>query len=144
MKNTFGLIALLVAGVLLTGCSSTDTPVVGDIENSGLATTNYTKEDLSAAEAAIVNVVENEWNIKIESLSISYAGDDTSSQNLTYCQSLNPDVQECIVFTSNFHIPEQDTQMAWAFEPDSDISWYGWYVGKNSAGEWEVLTNGFG
>jgi hypothetical protein len=34
--------------------------------------------------------------------------------------------------------------MAGAFEPDTDIMGWNWYLGKNAAGEWEVLTNGFG
>jgi hypothetical protein len=34
--------------------------------------------------------------------------------------------------------------MAWAFEPNTDINWYSWYLGRATAGEWEILTNGFG
>lgn len=104
----------------------------------------YTDEELAAAETAIMNVINNEWEVKIESFELAYAGDEMSASNLEYCQSLNPEIQECAVFTSNFHIPEQDVQMAWAFEPNADINGYSWILGKNSAGEWEVLTNGFG
>jgi hypothetical protein len=35
-----------------------------------------------------------------------------STSQLNYCQSLNAEVAECAVFTSSFHIPEQDAQMA--------------------------------
>ena len=103
----------------------------------------YSEEDLAAAQAAIESRV-NEWEVAIESLEVTYAGDETSANNLEYCQSLNAEVTECAVFTSSFHIPEQDVQMAGAFEPNADIEWWSWTLGKNAAGEWEVLSNWFG
>ena len=104
----------------------------------------YTDEELSAAEAAIMNVIDNEWEVKVESVELAYAGDEVAASNLEYCQSFNSEIQECAVFTSNFHIPEQDVQMAGAFEPNTDINGWSWTLGKNAAGEWEVLSNGFG
>lgn len=104
----------------------------------------YSEEDLAAAEAAIMNVIDNEWEVKVESVELAYAGDEVWASNLEYCQSLNPEVQECAIFTSSFHIPEQDVQMAGAFELNTDISGWSWTLGKNAAGEWEVLGYGFG
>ena len=108
------------------------------------ASQTYSEEDLVVAEAAIRNVIDNEWNVKVEAVELAYAGDEVSANNLEYCQSLNPEISECAVFTSSFHIPEQDTVMAGAFEPNTDINWWSWTLGKNAAGEWEVLSNGFG
>ena len=104
----------------------------------------YSDEDLQAAVDTIMNTVENEWEVKVEMQELFYAWDDAATSNLEYCQSLNPEVTECAVFTTNFHIPEQNVQMAGAFEPNTDINGYSWFLGKNTAGEWEVLTNGFG
>lgn len=104
----------------------------------------YTDEELTAAKDAIMNVINNEWEVKVESVELAYAGDEVSASNLEYCQSLNPEIAECAVFTSSFHIPEQDAVMAWAFEPNADINGWSWTLGKNAAGEWEVLSNGFG
>lgn len=104
----------------------------------------YSEEDVLAAQDAIMNVINNEWEVKVEWVELAYAGDDASTSNLEYCQSLNPEVTECAVFTSSFHIPEQDVQMAGAFEPNTDITGWSWFLGKNAAGEWEVLSNGFG
>ena len=104
----------------------------------------FSDEDLQSAVDAIMNVVENEWEVKVDMQELFYAWDDASESNLEDCQSLNPEITECVVFTSNFHIPEQDVQMAGAFEPNTDINGYSWFLGKNAAGEWEVLTNGFG
>ena len=63
----------------------------------------------------------NEWEVAVENIKLAYAGDETSTNNFEYCKSLNADVTECAVFTSSFHIPEQDVQMAGAFEPNADI-----------------------
>ena len=104
----------------------------------------YSEEDLAAAEAAILDMVINEWEVKVEGFETTYAGDETASNNLEYCLRMNPEVVDCAVFTSSFHIPEQDVQMAGGFEPNADITGYSWYLGRANAGEWEVLTNGFG
>jgi len=108
----------------------------------------YSQEDLQSAVDAIMDVVENEWQVKVEMQELFYAGDEESTANLNYCKELAnakwEDVDECAVFTSNFYIPAQDAQMAGAFEPDSTLTGYGWTLGRATAGEWEVLSNGFG
>ena len=104
----------------------------------------YSQEDLQAAVDTIMNVVNNEWQVKVEVNEIFYAGDDTAKSNLEYCQSFKSEITECAVFSTNFYIPAQDAQMAGAFEPDSNIEGWSWTLGKNAAGEWEVLTNGLG
>ena len=104
----------------------------------------YSKEDLQAAVDTIINTIENEWQVEVEVNEVFYEGDETATANLPYCQSFNPEITECAVFSTNFHIPEQDVEMAWAFEPNTDINWWSWILGKNTAGEWEILTNGFG
>ena len=81
----------------------------------------FTQEDLAAAIDTINNVVNNEWQVKVENFEATYAGDETSASNLEYCKSLNADVTECAVFNSSFHIPEQDVEMAGAFEPNKDM-----------------------
>ncbi len=105
---------------------------------------SYSDEDLNAAEATILNVVNNERQVKVESFEVVYAGDEASASELEYCKTLNPEIEECAVFTSSFHIPEQDAVMAWAFEPNTDINGYSWILGRATAWEWEILTNGFG
>ena len=105
----------------------------------------YSEEDLNAAKAVITETV-NGWEVKVESFNSEYAGDETANNNLEYCKSLNSDVTECAVFTSSFHIPEQDegVQMAWGFEPNTDMNGWSWYLGRTAGGSWTVLTNGLG
>lgn len=104
----------------------------------------YSEEDLAAAEAVIINEVNNKWQVKVESFELAYDGDEISTDNLPYCQSLNPEITECAIFTSSFHIPEQDVEMAGAFEPNTDLDGFSWTLGRSTAWEWEILTNGFG
>lgn len=103
----------------------------------------YSQEDLQAAVDAIMNVVENEWEVKVEMQELFYAGDETSAANLEYCQSLDAEVAECAVFTTNFYIPAQDAQMAGAFEPNTTLTDYQWYLGRSNGWEWNVLTAGY-
>lgn len=108
----------------------------------------YSDEDLQAAVDTIINTVNNEWQVKVEMNEIFYEWDETATSNLEYCKELASskweDVDDCVVFTSNFYIPEQDTVMAGSFEPDTNVNGYSWYLGRSTAWEWEVLTNGFG
>ena len=43
---------------------------------------------------------------------IFYQGDEESANQLDYCKELNPEVDECVFFKTNFFIPEQDAAMA--------------------------------
>jgi hypothetical protein len=51
-------------------------------------------------------------NVKVENVNLKYMGDEKANLELKYCQELDSTVEECIVFESDFYIPEQDAQMA--------------------------------
>ncbi len=121
--------------------------VIDDIiPNSEMDTLSnlYSEDDLAKAKAAIMDVINNEWEVTVDVQDVSYLWDETAISELDYCQWLNPEVTDCAVFVSSFHIPEQDVVMAGAFEPNTDIDGWSWTLGKNAAGEWEVLSNWFG
>lgn len=99
----------------------------------------YSDEDLQAAVDKIVNY----FDIKVEMQEIFYQGDEESANKLDYCKELNPEVDECVFFKTNFFIPEQDAVMAWAFEPNTTLTDYEWYLGRTAGGEWNVLTAGY-
>jgi hypothetical protein len=81
--------------------------------------------------------------VKVENVKITYMWDEKASSELKYCQELDATVEECAVFESEFYIPEQDAQMAWAFEPDKTLTGYQWYLGRIKGGEWKILTMGY-
>lgn len=111
--------------------------------NETVGVVAYTQEDLDAAEATIRNYFENEMTVKVENIEIAYQWDEESANQLSYCQELNPEVDECVFFKTNFFIPEQDAEMAWAFEPNKTITDYEWYLGRTNWWEWKVLTMGY-
>ena len=99
----------------------------------------YSDEDLQAAVDKIVSY----FDIKVEMQEIFYQGDEESANQLDYCKELNPEVDECVFFKTNFFIPEQDAVMAGAFEPNKTLTDYEWYLGRTAGGEWNVLTAGY-
>ena len=104
---------------------------------------NYSLEELSSATKAIINTVKNEWNVKVDMKEIRYLWDEKAAENLSYCQELNAEVEECVVYSSSFYIPEQEAEMAGAFAPDTTLTDYEWYLGRANWGEWKVLTMGY-
>ena len=103
----------------------------------------YSQDELQAAVDAIMNTVWNEWTVKVKMQDISYQWDEESSSQLDYCKELSGDVEQCVFFKTNFFIPEQDVEMAWAFEPNKTMKDYGWFLWRIGSGEWKVLTSGY-
>ena len=99
----------------------------------------YSDEDLQAAVDKIVNY----FGVTVEFQQIFYQWDEESANQLSYCQELNPEVDECVFFKTNFYIPEQDAEMAGAFEPNTTLTDYQWYLGRSNGWEWNVLTAGY-
>ena len=102
----------------------------------------YSEKDLKSAANAIMNIFNNEWEIKCDMKKLSYLWDEISTENLNYCKNFYSDVEDCVVFTSDFYIPNTDQEMAWAFEPDKNIEWWSWYLWRIAGEDWIVLTNG--
>lgn len=103
----------------------------------------YSHDELQAAVDTINNYVDSEMEIAIEMQEIFYQWDEESAAQLDYCKSLDSEIDECVVFKTNFYIPDQNVMMAWAFEPDSTITGYEWYLGRTNGGEWKILTMWF-
>ena len=62
----------------------------------------YSNGDLQAA----VNKIANYLDVKVEFQQISYQWDKESANQLSYCKELNPEVDECVFFKTNFYVPE--------------------------------------
>ena len=103
----------------------------------------YTAEDLKAAEKTITEEGFGKMTVKVENVKLTYMGDEKATSELKYCQELDATVEECAVYESEFYIPQQDAQMAWAFEPDTTLTGYQWYLGRTKGGEWKILTMGY-
>ena len=121
-----------------------DETVVDDYEVDYGTSDIYSQEDLDSAVATIMDTFENDWEIKCEMKKLAYLGDEQVSSELDYCKQLDAEIDECIVFTSDFHVPNIDVPMAWGFEPDADITDWTWYLGRTNKWEWKILTNWLG
>lgn len=115
--------------------------------NTGAVESLYSEEDLAAAEAVIKDAFENTITVKVENVELKYLWDEKSTSELDYCKEFEEKagitIDECVVFSSDFYIPEQDAEMAWAFEPNKTITGYQWYLGRTKGWEWKVLTFGY-
>lgn len=96
----------------------------------------YSDEELISAASVINDVVTNQFTVPIEFKDLSYAWDEVSNNECSNYEEYD----DCVVFVSNIHIPDVDVEMAWAFEPNTDIDWYGWTLGRKAWGQWEAIT----
>ena len=104
----------------------------------------YSVKDRQDAVDVIMSSINNDWEIKVTDVKLSYLWDEVAKDNIDYCRELsNANTlgawDECIVFTSSFHTPENSPTL----EPDTDIDNYTWYLGRAIGNEWKLLTNWF-
>ena len=104
----------------------------------------YSELDRQDAVDTILVTLNNDWEFSVTDVKISYMWDDFSKDNLNYCKEMSDANNlnawdECIVFTSSFHTPENSPTL----EPDTDIDNYTWYLGRAIGNEWKLLTNWF-
>ena len=115
--------------------------------NTGAVESLYTEEDLKAAEKVINDEGFGKMTVKVENVKLTYMGDEKSTSELEYCKTFEEKewltIDECVVYESEFFIPEQDAQMAWAFEPNKTLTGYQWYLGRTKGWEWKILTMGY-
>lgn len=100
----------------------------------------YTKQDMNAAIKIIKDKVNSWLGCKLYFL--SYSGDERSSKELDYCNSLNQDGEpftECIVFDSCFCSP------IWGgggFEKNALYYWE-WCLARTENGPWQLVAYGY-
>ncbi len=115
--------------------------------NTGAVESLYTEEDLKAAEKVINDEGFGKMTVKVENVKLTYMGDEKSTSELEYCKTFEEKewltIDECVVYESEFFIPEQDAQMAWAFESNKTLTGYQWYLGRTKGWEWKILTMGY-
>lgn len=137
-RNTIimGMTALLL--LTLTACTVYQT----NFENVKInyeASDVHKKEDIDDAAKAVFDEFSQFDDAVLYSL--TYSGDETSENNIAYCQELLKDkkIVDCIVFKSNFKTSKW-AKPAW--EPNTEYDW-DWYVAKDSNGNWTVATYGY-
>ena len=98
----------------------------------------YSDEDMTAAMDAIYAEMDKMEGTKLRFM--KYAGDEASSAELEYINSLERGVfDECAVFTVWFISPKE-AYGAW--EPDMLYTW-SFFLGRAEKGDWQVVTYGY-
>lgn len=132
MKKLFALIVVL--SVLLLSACGTEPEI--DLGDSAV----FSEGDRMAAVDVILDQF-NSWE-GCKMYSVSYAGDEVSSENLDYVRSLDEekDFTECIVFDTSFRSPIRG---GGAWNANTVYDWT-WYLAREADGEWHLLTWGVG
>ena len=100
----------------------------------------YSLREIEAAANLVADYVNNLEGCKL--FAVRYDGDETSRNNLDYCNSLAKDGKiytDCIVFTSVFRSPVFG---GGAWNANSIYTW-SWYLARAEGGEWEEVTHGY-
>ncbi|MDO4555033.1 MAG: hypothetical protein Q4B70_07820 [Lachnospiraceae bacterium] len=78
---------------------------------------------------------------------IAYSSDDSNNSesiawlnDLVEGEGLEGDFTECIMFTSEFHSPKEDSG---AWNPDEEYTGYEWWLARTDGGEWNLVAWGY-
>lgn len=131
------LLAIILAVFMffapLSACGGDPAVIYGDSEI-------YSKRDIDKAADEVMDKFASMRGCKMYSL--TYAGDDTCSRELDYCNSFAADGEEfvqCIVFESVFRSPLRG---GGAWESNEIYTW-SWYLARTEFGGWKLLTWGY-
>lgn len=136
MKNLSIALSLLLVLVLLSACGNVSSCTV-DYGTSQM----YSQEDIDQA----ATVVERKFRTLSGCVlySLTYAGDELCKEELSYINDLvksqNMEFEECLVFYSEFRSPKKGGG-AWT---PNDIYTWDWCLGRETDGEWVLVTYGY-
>ncbi len=154
------MIAVLIAGVIAAGCAVAavmcfDIVMIPDASSS-VATSStpsieygtselYTRADMDAAIALITEQFSNWKGAKMKR--IVFTNDEVCKEDVEYCNQLRdseePEFDQAIVFTTDFHSPSEKDAEGTTWAPDTDYDGYEWHLARNKGGEWQLLTWGY-
>ena len=155
----FSLVTVLLAWTALVGCSNVTTEnneitnevwpeLQEEISDEGTIDDvevkldwNWTSEKFSHEELqAAVDKIANYFNVEVEFQQIFYQWDEESANKLDYCKEVNSEIDDCVFFKTNIFVPEQEAELAWAFEPNKTVTDYEFYLWRTGSGDWTVVT----
>ncbi len=137
MRNLRIWVLCLFILLFVSGCSGRVSDVHIDLGKSDI----YTQDELKAAADTILNEIKT-WDSVKTVYSISYCGDDVSTDQLAYCNSLSDkQYTQCVVFESSFMTA--GSAESGGFNPNDRYDGWLWYLAGTDGGQWELLTWGY-
>ena len=79
---------------------------------------------------------------------VAYVGDEAvTADNLAWLNEIGqangrPEYAEMIEFVADYHTPK-DAEAAGAWEPDTEMTDWQFWLARPEGGDWEVVTNGY-
>ncbi len=136
MKRIIAIILAVISLFMFTACAKTR-----DYNLEYGESQMYSNDDIESAAKAVVKEFNSFHGCVLYSL--TFAGDDVCEDELLYVNSLKEDggeeFVECLVFCSEFRSPVNGGG-AWT---PNDIYTWSWYLGRETDGEWELVTFGY-
>lgn len=137
MKRTLCLmLAAILLGLSLSACTR-------DVFMKKLGPSElYTKSEINDAVRVLMRDF-NHWDDGgCRMIEVKYAGDAVSKENLAYCNSFadGDHYDSCIVFITAFRTPAKTA----ALNPNEFYTGYTWTLARSGAGQWKVVTCGYG
>ena len=126
------LLFLCIIGVFaLTACGKQ--AKMSDVTIDYGSSSIYSKEDMDAAIKAIKSTFKDFEGCELHS--ISYSSDDkcNTSDNIAW-------MNQCIMFTSDFHSPKNG---GGAWNPDEEYTGWQWWMARSNGGKWKLMTWGY-
>lgn len=126
----------LVLSLTLCACAGRVSDAVIDYGDSKI----YSRQEMDAAISVIKTQFSELDGCVLSSL--QYAGDAACEDNRAYCNSFFEDggTHACMVFRSVFQSPKNG---GGAWEADTQYTW-SWYLARDAADSWQLLTYGYG
>ena len=140
MKKLFAiLLSILMVLLIFASCSPLPS---GKVENAVIdygVSSVYSAEDLEIAVESIKAKIKTWHNCEL--LTLQYAGDKISEENLSYCQSLSKGKNgiSCAVFVSSF----KTDKSAGGFNANTIYENWMWYLVKDKSGQWAIVSYGY-
>jgi len=147
MKNTFISLCCLAAVLIMTlafaaGCGKQEAGVAIDLGSSDIYDEQVRQEAIEVIRDEIAH-----WD-GVELHKVTYMGDEcASADNLAWMNDIGkannmPEFVEVIGFRTDYHTPK-DAETAGAWEPDTEMTDWEFWLARPEGGDWQIVTNGY-
>jgi D-alanyl-D-alanine carboxypeptidase len=124
------------------GCGKSGADVVIDLGSSDIYDEQVRQDAISVVRDEIAR-----WD-GVELHKVAYLGDEcASADNLKWMNDIGqannmPKFVEVIAFTTDYHTPK-DAETAGAWEPDTEMTDWQFWLARPEGGDWQIVTNGY-
>ena len=141
--TALALCALMICTMVsLFGCGKQEVGVNIDLGYSDIYDETVRQEAIEVVREEIAR-----WD-GVELHKVAYAGDEAvTADNLKWMNEIGqangkPEYKEVIELTADYHTPK-DAETAGAWEPDTEMTDWQFWLARPEGGDWEIVTSGY-